>query len=77
MTKQDLIRKLTSRKFWVSVASFVVAILTAFNVPDGSSSQVSAIIMAFGSLIAYVFAEGHADAAHIEKKPDELEDDWE
>lgn len=63
MNKQDIVRKLTSRKFWVALVAFVSALLTAFAVPDASISQVTAIIMAFGSLVAYLFAEGWADAS--------------
>lgn len=57
-------RKLSSRKLWVSVIGFITAILVMCNVPEGSISQVSAIISAFGSLIAYVLAEGYTDASH-------------
>lgn len=74
MTKEDLIRKLSSRKFWVAVVGFVTALLVAFHVSDASVSQVTAIIMAFGSLVAYIFAEGHADAAHANDKKEESED---
>lgn len=63
MNKEDFIRKLSSRKFWVAVVAFVSALLVAFNVPDASISQISAIIMAFGSLLAYIFAEGWVDSA--------------
>lgn len=54
-------KKLSSRKLWVSVIGFVTALLVACNVPDGSVSQISAIISAFGSLVAYIVAEGYAD----------------
>lgn len=54
-------KKLSSRKLWMSVIGFVSALLVACNVPDGSISQVSAIISAFGALIAYIVAEGYAD----------------
>ena len=64
MTKDQLIRKLTSRKFWICLLSFITAILTAFHVPAESTSQVASIVMAFGSLIAYIFAEGWADASN-------------
>lgn len=54
-------KKLSSRKLWVSVIGFVTALLVGCNVPEGSVSQVSAIISAFGSLVAYIVAEGYAD----------------
>lgn len=62
MDKKDLIRKLTSRKFWVALVSFISAMLLAFNVDSGSIEQVASIVMSFGSLIAYILAEGWADA---------------
>lgn len=67
MNKEDLIRKLTSRKFWVALVGFITALLIAFNVDGGSVEQVTAIIMSFGSLIAYIFAEGWADANNKEE----------
>lgn len=63
---KDLIRKLTSRKFWVSLTSFITALLTAFNVTDNEIAQITAIIMAFGSLIAYVLSEAYVDAKSVE-----------
>ena len=61
MKKEDIIRKLCSRKFWIALISFVTALLTAYKVDSGSAEQVASIIMSFGSLIAYVLAEGFAD----------------
>lgn len=65
MDKNDIVRKLTSRKFWVALVSFITALLTAFHVSDGSIAQVSAIVMAFGSLMIYILAEGATDAASL------------
>ncbi len=65
MSKEELIRKLTSRKFWLAVVAFITALLVAFNVPEASISQITAIIMAFGSIIAYIFAEGWTDASNL------------
>lgn len=73
MTKEDLIRKLTSRKFWVALCSFITALLTAFNVTDNSIAQVTAIIMAFGSLIAYIFVEGWTDSSSLKNSDTILE----
>ena len=66
MSKADLIRKLTSRKFWVALIAFVSALLVAFNVDAGSVEQITSIIMSFGALIAYIFAEGWADSSNKE-----------
>ena len=61
MDRNEWIRKLTSRKFWVALVCFITALLVAFNVDAGSIERISSIIMSFGSLIAYILAEGFAD----------------
>lgn len=61
MDRNEWIRKLSSRKFWVAVVAFVTALLVAFNVDAGSIERISSIIMSFGALIAYILAEGFAD----------------
>ena len=63
MTKQDMIRKLTSRKFWIAVVGFITPLMLAFGAAESDTTQVSAIIMAGADVIAYLFAEGLADAA--------------
>lgn len=63
MKKIDWSRKLTSRKFWAAVVGFVTPIMTLAQVPDNTAVQVTAIIMAGGTLIAYIIGEGMTDAA--------------
>ena len=63
MTKDQLIRKLTSRKFWVAVTGFVTLIMTARGFDSGSIEQVVAIIMAGAAVLAYIIAEGLVDSA--------------
>lgn len=55
-------QKLTSRKFWSAVAGFIVPLLLAFGVSDSNITQVTALIMSGGSLIAYILGEGLVDA---------------
>lgn len=66
MNKIDWKRKLTSRKFWAAVVGFVTPIMTLANVPDNTAVQVTSIIMAGGTLIAYIIGEGMADASNKE-----------
>lgn len=63
MKKIDWARKLTSRKFWAAVVGFVAPIMTLAQIPDNTAVQVTAIIMAGGTLIAYIIGEGITDAA--------------
>lgn len=64
MTKQDIIRKLTSRKLWIAVSEFVSMLMVYFGAPEGSAAQVAALIMAGAGVIAYIVAEGLADAGN-------------
>lgn len=66
MDKIDWKRKLTSRKFWVAVISFVTLLLIFFNVPQATATQVAEIIMAGATVIGYVIGEGLADAGNKE-----------
>lgn len=60
-TKQDIIRKLTSRKFWMSLATLVFMIMVYCGASEGSATQVVAIIMAAATVVGYVLGEGLAD----------------
>lgn len=62
----NLIRKLTSRKLWVSVAGFVGMMVTAAGGTENEAAQVTAIIMAGATVIGYVVGEGLTDAANKE-----------
>lgn len=64
--KIDWKRKLTSRKFWAAVAGFVSMLLVALGKDAGTAQQVTGLIMAAASLIAYIIGEGLADCADRE-----------
>lgn len=75
----DWRQKLTSRKFWAAVCGFVSMLIIAIG-KDGETAQtVTALIMAGGSLIAYIIGEGLADsagaAAAVYDQIDEEEDE--
>ena len=71
----DWKRKLTSRKFWAAIASFVAMMVTAFGGEESTATQVTALIMAGAAVVAYIIGEGLADAAGAggqqEEKPPE------
>ena len=64
--KTDWKRKLTSRKFWAAVADFVGMLLIALKVDEGSTVQITALIMAGAGAIAYIIGEGLTDAANAD-----------
>lgn len=59
----DWKRKLTSRKLWAALAEFVGMLIVAFGCTQETAVQVTAIIMAGASVIAYIIGEGLVDAA--------------
>lgn len=63
MTKADIIRKLTSRKFWVALVGFITPLMLAFGIAENTATQVAAIIMAGADVLGYLLAEGLTDAA--------------
>ena len=60
-------QKLTSRKMWAAVITFITSILVAFGVPDLTIEQVSAVIMGGATMIAYIIGEGLVDSARASK----------
>ena len=63
MTKEDWIRKLVSRKFWVAVAGLVTGIIGFLKNPTTDANAITSLIMALGSVVAYCISEGMIDAA--------------
>ena len=59
-------QKLTSRKLWVALVGFITALLVAIKLEEAVIAQVAAVIMAFGTLISYILAEGWIDAKREE-----------
>ena len=59
----DWKRKLTSRKFWATVAEFVAMLIIALHGTQETATQVTALIMAGAAVIAYIVGEGLIDAA--------------
>lgn len=66
MKKEDIIRKLSSRKLWLAVALFVSGLITALGGETTTGETVAGCIMQGGAVVAYILAEGWADAAHTE-----------
>lgn len=64
MNKIDWKRKLTSRKFWTAIGSFVSMLIIALGGAEQVATQVTALIMAGASVIAYIIGEGLADAGN-------------
>ena len=74
MKKIDWVRKLTSRKFWLSIASFVAMLMVALGQPEATATQVTSLIMAGATVIGYVIGEGLADSGNAGTDEEETED---
>jgi hypothetical protein len=64
MKKEDIIRKLTSRKLWVAIAGFVSGLIVAMDGDAETAETISGLILQAASVLGYILAEGLADAAH-------------
>ena len=60
MDKIDWKRKLTSRKFWLAIAMFAIAIFAYLNM-DMDTEKTKTLIIAAGTVVAYIVGEGFAD----------------
>ena len=58
---RDILRKLTSRKFWMSLATLVFLIMVYCGASEDSATQIVSIIMAAATVIGYTIGEGLAD----------------
>ena len=63
MKNIDWVRKLTSRKLWTAVGSFVSLLLVALGYSDSEAVQVTSLIMAGATVVAYIIGKGLVDSA--------------
>ena len=66
--KIDWKRKLTSRKLWLALVSFVTMLIVYFTGDAEKAEKIAAIIMAGATVLTYILAEGWTDSKHIEDK---------
>ena len=62
MHKINWINKLTSRKWWTSIISFVTLLIIAFGGTESTATQIASIIMAGAIVIGYTIGEGLIDS---------------
>ncbi len=66
MKKEDIIRKLTSRKLWMALAAFVSGLILAFGGAESTAQTVAGVILQGAAVLGYILGEGLVDAAHKE-----------
>ena len=62
MKKEDLVRKLGSRKFWACITAVIIALVAFFNAPAETTERIVALISAIGGLCIYMLSEWIADS---------------
>lgn len=62
MKKEDLMRKLGSRKFWACITAVIVSLVAFTKATPETTERVVALIGAIGGLCVYMLSEGMADS---------------
>lgn len=75
MTWNDIARKLTSRKLWLSIALFISGVLTATGKDAQLAETVSGLIMQGAAVIGYIIAEGLVDQENAQYYTPKHEED--
>ena len=57
----EIVRKLTSRKFWLAVTGFVTGVLVLCGTSSEQADKIGGSIMAGASVLAYAIGEGLVD----------------
>lgn len=64
---RELLRKLSSRKFWMAVAGVVTGIAMAFGVESSAVATIAGAVTAVASVVTYVVTEGRVDVNSAQK----------
>lgn len=62
---KDIVRKITSRKFVLTVVIVVAGLATAFKAVDNEKVQIAGCVMAAVATIVYSIVEGTVDKASV------------
>lgn len=63
---EELLRKLTSRKFWLALAGVATGIALAFGVDSSEIGAVAGAVTALISVATYVMTEGAVDIRSLQ-----------
>lgn len=69
--KEQIILKLTSRKFWVGLGGMVAGLIMMFGFAETSAETISGAIITIGSAVGYMLSEGIVDAQNKNTGDDE------
>ena len=70
--KEEIKRKLTSRKFWAALCAFVGALCVLFGVDELTVEKLVTVLASLGVLATYILTEGYLDGkAMVNAEKDE------
>lgn len=62
MKKEDLLRKLGSRKFWACITAVIISLVAFTSASPETTERIVSLIGAIGGLCIYMLSEGMADS---------------
>ena len=67
-------RKLSSRKLWAAIVGVLTGIAMIFGLDGDTIETVSGAVVAVGSIVTYIAAEGMVDAERVRETVDKVQD---
>ena len=76
MTKEEFVRKITSRKFWICTAAFLASVAASVAGISGADKYIASFGMVCGVVSAaiYAAAEAYVDANKTGKETEKTEE---
>ena len=71
---ETLKRKLSSRKLWAAIVGVITGVAMIFGLDGDTIKTVSGAVMAAGSIMTYIMAEGMVDAERVKDAIDKVQD---
>lgn len=62
MKKEDLLKKIGSRKFWACISAMIISLVAFTNAGPETTERIVALVSAVGGLCIYMLSEGIADS---------------
>jgi hypothetical protein len=69
MQKINWTQKLSSRKFWAALATWVGSMCTAFNLTDQTTARITILLGGIGAMVVYILAESYVDSKRTPELP--------
>lgn len=67
-------QKLSSRKLWAAIVGIITGVAMIFGLDGNVIETVSGAVVAVGSVVAYIAAEGKIDAERVKATVDKVQD---